>query len=143
MIPRRTFNPKRQIRSQLLNDEEKAKLRAMADRARYGGNPEHKRNPGDFGLQPPSSPRQGKTLCDAAEIFQRREAQDLLREGFRRGLVSARSQGDWPKYIWAVAPNGVSVEAILENQVIGSYHGYPMSEADPLSEEVSKRWTDG
>ena len=52
----------------------------LATKITYGGNPEHKRNPGDFGLQPPSQPRQGKTLCDEAEIFTRRDAQSLLRK---------------------------------------------------------------
>jgi hypothetical protein len=45
-----------------------------AKRVRYGGNPEHKANPGDFELEPPSSPRPDKTLCDRTGIFERSKA---------------------------------------------------------------------
>ena len=32
---------------------ERARLEELANRAAYGGNPQHKLNPGDFGLSPP------------------------------------------------------------------------------------------
>lgn len=110
----------------------------------YGGNPEHKRNPGDFGLTPPASPRPGKTLCDAVEIFTREEALRLLREGVRRSLISEQTRGaePWPQNIWAVAGNGVPLEAMLQNPDRGEYHGYPMLDGDPLAEEVRERWND-
>lgn len=60
---------------------------------RYSGNPEHKRNPGDFGLTPPSGPRPGKTLCDQVEIYSRAEALALLKAGVRRG-ISAQERDD-------------------------------------------------
>ena len=44
-------------------------LAKLASEAKYGGNPEHKRNPGDFGLTPPSGPRPGKSLCDSVKVF--------------------------------------------------------------------------
>ena len=50
-------------------------------RVKYGGNPEHKRNPGDFGLTPPSQPRADKTLCDEVAVFKRTTALRLLRKG--------------------------------------------------------------
>ena len=59
--------------------KERQRLADLARRARYGGNPEHKRKPGDFGLEPPSSPRQGKTLCDVSGVFTRSRAARLLK----------------------------------------------------------------
>lgn len=133
---RRGFNAKRRIG----HDSSAADLQRMAEKVRYGGNPEHKRNPGDFGLSPPMHPRPDKTLCDGAEILSRREALALLREGIRKGLISRQFRGDYPQNIWAVAAGGVALEAQLENAEQGVYHGYPMPEADPLHEEVLARW---
>lgn len=112
----------------------------LADRVRYGGNPEHKRNPGDFGLRPPSLPRQGKSLCDDAGIFSRAEALKLVQEGLRRGLVSVQHRQGWPQNVWAVTVKGVPLEAMLENAVAGVYHGYPLAEGDPLAGQVLERW---
>ena len=64
---RKSFNPKRRI----AENSEKDQLEMLAKQARYGGNPEHKRNHGDFGLAPPSSPRPDKTLCDGAYVTKR------------------------------------------------------------------------
>ena len=134
------FNPKRKLLSLAEAESRVAELQALAGRARYGGNPEHKKNPGDFGLVPPSDPRQGKSLCDVAKIFMRKEAEELLRAGLRNGLVSDRMVGDWPKNVWAVTDEGFAMEAQLENPELGTYHGYPMPETDPLSQEVIRRW---
>ncbi len=112
----------------------------LADRAIYTGNPVHKRNPGDFNLTPPSAPRPDKTLCDGVNIFQRMIALNLLREGIRRGLISVQELNGWPKYVWAVTDDGQPVEAILENEEIGSYHGYPMLLDEPLYGAVLERW---
>lgn len=114
----------------------------LAGKVSYGGNPEHKKNPGDFKLDPPSQPRQGKSLCDEVDIFSRSEALRLLREGMRRGLVSRQERGDgWPQNIWAVTNNGRPLEAMLENPAQGVYHGYPMPSGDPFADEVLKRWS--
>jgi hypothetical protein len=107
---------------------------------RYGGNPEHKRNPGNFGLTPPASPRRDKTLCDEAGIFDRDQALMLLREGIRSGLVSEPQGADYPQNVWAVSPEGVPLEAQLENAANGTYHGYPMPEADPFRDTVIANW---
>ena len=141
MKPRRTANPKRRLRPILQGEEALSHLQQLAAKITYGGNPEHKRNPGDFGLQPPSQPRQGKTLCDEADICTRREAQSLLQEGARRGLVSVQERDGWPQNIWAIAANGVALEAMLENALTGQYHGYPMLQGDPLVDEVLARWS--
>lgn len=120
--------------------EELAALGDLATRARYGGNPEHKRHPGDFGLAPPSDPRQGKTLCDDSGIVLREVALSYLQEGLRRGLVSVQRRAEWPQNVWAVTADGVALESQLENQATGAYHGYPMPEDDPLRAEVLARW---
>ncbi|UEM04530.1 hypothetical protein JL101_003545 [Skermanella rosea] len=107
----------------------------------YGGNPMHKRNQGDFRLDPPSDGRQHKTLCDRAKVFTRAEATRLLKQGAAYGLVSDAMKGDWPKNIWAVAQNGEPVEAILENETQGIYHGYSMGDNDPMAASVRQRWS--
>lgn len=134
------FNPKRKLLTSAQAEARGDELGELANRARYGGNPEHKKNPGDFGLTPPSDPRQGKSLCDIAKIFKRNEAEKLLRAGLRKGLVSDRMAGDWPKNVWSVTDDGFAMEAQLENPDLGTYHGYPMPETDPLSQEVIRRW---
>ncbi|OQA09809.1 MAG: hypothetical protein BWY66_00402 [bacterium ADurb.Bin374] len=111
------------------------------DLVSYGGNPEHKKNPGDFGLTPPSSPRPDKTLCDGVGIVSRRQALRLLREGIRRGLISNQMRGRFPQNIWAVTSDGAPLEAQLENPDMGIYHGYPLPEHDPFRERVLERWS--
>ncbi|HET6385596.1 MAG TPA: hypothetical protein VFJ58_19565 [Armatimonadota bacterium] len=136
-MKRRTL--KRQLQSEPA-DAEMAGLESLASRARYGGNPHHKRNPGDFGLTPPSQPRVAATLCDGASIFTRASAAALLREGIWRGLISVQKHNGWPQNVWAVTPDGIPLEAQLENQEVGSYHGYPMAASEPLRDHVIERW---
>lgn len=95
---RTRFNPKRQIDQEVSS----VVLESLSERLTYGGNPEHKRNPGDFGLAPPASPRPDKSLCDEINVFTRREAVDLLREGVRRSLISKQQVRGLPQNIWAV-----------------------------------------
>lgn len=133
------YNSKRRVRSKTQIDAET--LESMESRVSYGGNPEHKKNPGDFGLTPPSGPRAGKSLCDTAGIFKRELALALLKKGIQKGLISEGEEGEWPKNIWSVTQDGVPMEAQLENPQTGSYHGYPMPESDPLAEEILKRWS--
>lgn len=51
------FNPKRKLQDQLLPE----KCACLAQTVKYTGNPEHKRNPGDFGLTPPADAKPYKT----------------------------------------------------------------------------------
>lgn len=136
---RTVFNPKRQLRAIPPSAEELTQLNCLAEKVKYGGNPEHKRNPGDYGLTPPANPRRGKTLCDSAAIFKKAEALELLRLGLRSGLVSKTEIQGWPKNIWIVTPEGVPLEAQWEN--LGVYHGYPIPENDPFREEVLHAWS--
>lgn len=34
----------------------------------------------------------------------------------------------------------MALEAMLENEETGTYHGYPMLEGDPLRDEVVRAW---
>lgn len=132
------FNPKRAF---LVPTPENLQLCIrLARTVGYGGNPEHKMNPGDFGLTPASDPRPGKSLCDSVAILTRSKALRHLRAGLKKGLASNRFVAGWPKNIWSVSDNGIALEAQLENAQVGTYHGYPMPESDPFAEEVLKRW---
>ena len=136
MKKRTGFNTKRCISDDIMPEA----LEMLTQRVSYGGNPEHKRNPGDFGLTPPSQPRPDKSLCDDVEIFSKAMAVQLLKEGIRRGLVSQSLRNGFPQNIWAVTANGVPVEAQLENVTLGIYHGYPMPDSDPFAQKVISRW---
>lgn len=132
------FNPKRKMLKVEACDF--GHLAELASQAQYGGNPEHKKNPGDFGLTPPSGPRPGKSLCDSVKIFTKQETLELLRKGIKNGLVSDRFEGQWPKNVWSVMEDETPLEAQLESVEQGSYHGHPMQTEDPFCEEVIKQW---
>jgi len=138
-LKRRTFNPKRRLYPVEALSTRQGSLSAQIENIRYGGNPEHKRNPGDFGLTPPSAPRAGKTLCDQVNVHTRAEALELLRAGLQRGTFSAQERDGWPQNVWAVTEDGEPLEAQLEGN--GVYHGYPMADADPFRETVLERWS--
>ena len=135
---RRTFNPKlRLFPAEALQDRQ-AVLSAQFAKARYGGNAEHKRNPGDFGLEPPLGPRPNKTLCDQVGVCSRHEAFVLLRMGVEHGTFSMQERDGWPQNVWAVTSKGEPLEAQHEGD--GVYHGYPMPESDPFRDKVLERW---
>lgn len=115
-------------------------LDVLVKRVSYGGNPEHKKNPGDFGLTPPCQPKADKSLCDEIGIFKKSDAEKLLREGIRRGLISKNERGQFPQNVWAVTQDGIPVEAQLENLETGIYHGYPMPISDSFYNAVLSRW---
>jgi hypothetical protein len=133
---RKSFNPKRRIAGKI----SQAQLNELADKVRYGGNPEHKRTPGDFGLTPSFLPKPDKTLCDLAGIVRRAEAERLLREGVTRGFVSEWTGEGFPQNVWTVTIDGLPLEGQLENSGNGTYHGYPMPEADPFRDVVIDKW---
>ena len=133
---RNSYNPKRKIKTDVSAQE----CEELAKSVQYGGNPEHKRNPGNFGLRPPASPRPDKALCDDAGIVSRKQAQELLREGARRGFVSRQWRGLFPQIIWAVTKGDIPLEAQLENRAQGTYHGYPLPESDPFRSKILEEW---
>ena len=130
------FNEKRRIREDVTPEE----LTGLAREISYGGNPEHKRNPGDFGLTPPSQPRADKTLCDAIEVFSRKVATRLLKSGVLKGLISKNERNGFPQNIWSVTDDGCPLEAQLENSELGVYHGYPMPESDSFRKRIIEAW---
>ena len=134
---RNSFNRKRRFARSLPAREELARLAATV---RYGGNPAHKRNPRDFGLTPPSQPRDHKSLCDEVQVFRRADALRLLRLGVERGLISDWDGTGFPKNIWSVTEDGVPLEAQLENPGGGVYHGYPLEMNDDFREQVIAQW---
>lgn len=102
--------------------------------------PLHKRNPGDFGLTPPASPRPDKTLCDEADVFARAAAADLLSKAIDGGLTSEAFNGTgFPKQLWVVSEGRV-FEAMQGGN--GAYHGYPIRRTDPFYDEVLRRWNE-
>jgi len=132
------FSPKRKICTPDVAQDRLVAMQPNLGKLRYGGNPEHKRNPGDYGLIPPSHQRPFKTLCDQVKIFTRTEASSLLRAGLSRGLFSVQERNGWPQNVWSVTDAGQPLEAQLEGD--GAYHGYPMPDADPFRQEVVQRW---
>ncbi|MCC5851075.1 MAG: hypothetical protein JJU29_23545 [Verrucomicrobia bacterium] len=132
------YNPKRK----LADTPDESFCHALTGKVNYGGNPEHKRNPGDFGLEPPSAhhKRPDKAMCDSVEILKKKRALQYLKSGAKKGVFSAQMRGDFPQNIWAVMDDGTVLEAQLENQTQGTYHGYPLEDGDPIVDAVRKRW---
>jgi hypothetical protein len=87
--------------------------------------------------------RPDKTLCDGAQVFKRKLALKLLRKGVLKGLISDQERNEFPQQIWAVSDGGVPLEAQLENERLGTYHGYPLQPLHPLSKEIVSRWNAG
>ena len=139
MVARATFNTKRRLAAGPSTPVALAALEEIAKKVRYVGSPLHKRSPANFGLDPPAAPRPGKTLCDDA-VNCLQDAHNLLVAGVRRGLVSLQFRNGFPQNVWAVTENGIALESQLDNGVTGTYHGYPMTGADPLRDQILKRW---
>jgi hypothetical protein len=137
MKKRTSYNPKRRIADPDAWPFDRRK--ASADGLRYTGSPVHKSKPADFGLDPPTSPRPGKTLCDKVREFSRAQAQELLRTGLGRAMVSVQEWGGWPQNVWSVL-DGEAFEAQLENREQGTYHGYPMAADDDFRRLVLREW---
>ena len=104
-----------------------AELAGFAVRARYEGSALHKLKPADYGFHPPANPRASKSACDDIRIIKRREASDLLKAAFARGMVSACEPQALPKYAWAVDADREAYEAKLGRE---GYHGYRLGEDD-------------
>lgn len=133
------FNPKRRI----IGIDEASRLDGndLAKRVSYGGNLEHKYQPGDYGLGTPPKPRPHKTMCDADGPFQKAHAVALLKTGAEKGMISPQRRNDWPQNIWVIADgSNIAYEAQLENPDQGVYHGYPMPADDPFRATVLKEW---
>jgi hypothetical protein len=137
MRRRSGYNPKRRIAA--ADALTSAERDGLAARVVYGGNPEHKRSPGDYGLTPPVSPGPANTLCGGDRAIPKSEAIGLLQAGLRKGTTSAATPEGWPQNVWAVSDTDQVFEAQLENATQGAYHGYPMPE-DHDFRIVLKEW---
>ena len=121
---------------------DEARLQSISQTVVYKGSQFHKKHLGDFGLTPPAQPRMNRTLCDGTHV-KLELASKLLRAGAKLGLISTQVRNGLPQNIWAVSPNGIPLEAQLDNAEAGTYHGYPMGSGDPLGTEILARWKDG
>lgn len=137
MKKRAGYNPKRRLAA--VDEWPEVRRQDMAAKVRYGGNPEHKLRPASYNLAPPANPRPGKTLCDATGDFPKERAEQVLRDGFLRGMVSDRERGEWPQNVWSVS-NGEPYESQLENKDQGVYHGYPMPKDDDFRTVILAEW---
>jgi hypothetical protein len=138
MNRRRGYNPKRKLAAADFWTAEERKKRTA--KVRYGGNREHKLNPGDYALGPSINPRPGKTLCDANGPFPKTKAEDLLKKGISKGMISEQVRNGWPQNVWAVSEDNEAFEAQLENADSGVYHGYPMPQDDDFRSTVLAEW---
>lgn len=128
----------RSIRDQPLTDKQRAFLQ---EQARYEGSPLHKKDPHNFDLTPPTSPREDKTLCDEAGIFEKQVAFDLFALAIDVGLVSAKDKVEgFPAQMWVVDEHGRVFEMIYGGSRTGRYHGYPIRRSNPLFERISVAW---
>ncbi len=101
----------------------------------------HKKEPNNFGLIPPASPRQDKTLCDEAGILEKEVAFELFARAIEVGLVSAKDKRDgFPAQMWVVDDNGRVFEMIYGGSREGCYHGYPIRRSNPLFDKISTAW---
>lgn len=93
----------------------------LAGRVRYVGSTEHKDFPSFAGIP---RLRADASICPR-EIRDQAMVEDWLRSAIRRGAVSKRFNGGFPRYIWYRSGDTV-FEARLVNQGDGSYKGYPL-----------------
>lgn len=98
-----------------------ARLDQCAEVARYVGSPEHKTYPSFAGAP---KLRSDATPCpthlkDADVLTQ------WLRQALRQGNIGEPICGGFPRYVWVVR-DGQWFEAMLTNQELGQYKGYPI-----------------
>jgi hypothetical protein len=128
-------NPKRRIAAETRLDLDGRKK--LAGELSYVGSALHKRRPGDYGFVPPANPRPAKSLCDGLRPILKGEATDLFVTGIGKGLFSDFPEGDIPKYVWSVDPDGQAYEAKI---VQDGYHGYRLEDEDDMRTLVLQEW---
>jgi len=129
-------NPKRRIAA--ADQLDTAGRDALTAKLTYLGSALHKTKPGDYGFQPPVSPRPWKSICDGVRVVLLAEAQDLFRRGIRLGMVG-ELQGGIPKYVWSVDEAGEAYEAKISPGTLG-YKGYRLEEEDDMRGVVLNEW---
>jgi len=99
------------------------RLEAAAKNAKYRGSPYHctTRNKGIV-----AAVRPYPLASKCADKWTHEVALKALVDGIKAGLVSDDWRGGFPRNVWFL--DGVVVyEALLSNQVLGEYHGYPLN----------------
>ena len=128
----------RSIRDVLLTAPQRDFLRVNA---RYEGSPLHKKEPHNFDLTPPTSPRLDKTLCDEAGIVEKRGAFELFARAIDVGLVSVKDKvAGYPAQMWVVDADGRVFEMIYGGSREGRYHGYPIRRTNLLFNQILTAW---
>ncbi len=138
--PQKRSKPKRRAALAGAGSVDRGELARMERMATYRPSPYHKssslgRESGTVAVRRPD-----KTICDGPGSGGGREAIELLRSGFRRGMVSERRRGRWPQNVWAVDDGGIVYEAQLGNLETGEYHGYPMKQDDSFAGFIGEEW---
>jgi hypothetical protein len=82
-----------------------------------------------------------KTLCDGAGTNTQESSEKLLREAFRRGMVSQQARQTWPHKVWAVDQSGEVYQANLTNSATGEYHGFPIRNEGRFLAHIRAEWT--
>lgn len=132
--PRDSDNAKRRLHAA----PDVALIERLSGAARYAGYAKHKAAPADFGLAPYDKPRGDATLCDRHAGFTSRQIESiprLLRRGIQAGLI-----GDPPRIIWTLGDDGWIFEGRITNPEQHLYHGYPVRPAEPIAEDVYRRY---
>jgi hypothetical protein len=133
-----SFSQKRKFETDL----DQAGRESLAAKVTYLGNAKHKSNPGNYNLTPPAAydVRADAGHCDITQIFDRDMADKLLKTAIKKGLISKQTRGGYPQNVWAVTDQNIVVQANLDNQGQGTYHGYPLLPTDPFVQSIKSRW---
>ena len=128
--PQKRSKPKRRAMLAAAGTVDRDELQRMETIAVYRPSPYHKAHLLSGGRRAVPVPRPDKTICDGPSVGSHRNAIELLRAGFQRGMVSRQIRRGWPRNVWAVDEDSVVYEAQLSNVETGEYHGYPMKQGD-------------
>lgn len=137
MRARQGRDPKRRIAGAERLDS--AGRNALAGKLVYTGSPLHKTKPGDYGFQPPVSPRAWKSICDGVRVILLAEARSLFRQGICMGMFSDFQEGNLPKYVWSVDKTDEVYEAKISPGT-NTYKGYRLEEEDAMRAVVLREW---
>ena len=116
-------------------------LERLAIGASYRSNLSHKREMFD-GEAGQARLDLDKTLCDGTGTNTQEASEDLLREAFRRGMVSQQVRQRWPQNVWAVDQSGEVYQANLANSATGEYHGFPIRSEGRFLAHIRAAWAE-
>ena len=138
--PQKHSKPKRRAMLTAADAVDRDELQRMETMAVYRPSPYYKAHSLSGARRAVPAPRPDKTICDGPSAGSHRNAIELLRAGFRRGMVSRQIRRGWPRNVWAVDEDGVVYEAQLSNAETGEYHGYPMKQGDGFAAFIAAEW---